>query len=289
VIDPQALPTDGQTATLIMSALAFAVSAGASIARQWTDSRLLRITVWVAGWGGVVLGAAVLGWHAATAMASHGLAGTGWMPLEDNFDALAWLGVMIAGCALYVQWRRPVGGLDWFVLPVGIALLVAAAVFGREEPRAYRETAWSVVHRVTAYGGALALTIAGVVGAMYLVANHRLRAKRMIGGTGLGSLERLENVAQTAVTLGWPLFTIGLVTGVIWGIHLGSMDKGHQQEFFEPKILLAVAGWVVFALALHTPINASFRGRKAAVLSLIGLVLMIGTLLAVQFMPAGPR
>ena len=88
-----------------------------------------------------------------------------------------------------------------------------------------------------------------------------------------------------ALVLGWPLFTVGLVTGIIWGIHLTNRGAAQQQAFFGPKVLLAVGVWVVYALALHSPINPSFRGRKAAVLSLIGLILMAGTLVAVQFMP----
>ena len=56
--------------------------------------------------------------------------------------------------------------------------------------------------------------------------------------------------------------------------------------YYSPKVVLAFAVWVVYALVLHAPINPSFRGRRAAMLSVVGLVLMLGTLAAVQFMPA---
>jgi ABC-type transport system involved in cytochrome c biogenesis permease subunit len=52
-----------------------------------------------------------------------------------------------------------------------------------------------------------------------------------------------------------------------------------------PKVLLASIAWVVYALVLHSPINPSFRGRRAAVLSVVGFALMIGAFVAVQFMP----
>jgi ABC-type transport system involved in cytochrome c biogenesis permease subunit len=41
--------------------------------------------------------------------------------------------------------------------------------------------------------------------------------------------------------------------------------------------------WVVYAIVLHAPINPIVRGRRAAVLSVLGFVLMLGTLIAVQF------
>jgi ABC-type transport system involved in cytochrome c biogenesis permease subunit len=96
-------------------------------------------------------------------------------------------------------------------------------------------------------------------------------------------------MAYLAMVLGWSLFTIGLVTGLIWGIDRAAHGANEQRLFFGPKILLAVGVWVVYALALHTPISPNVRGRKAAVLSLIGLVLMAGTLIAVQFMPGAAQ
>jgi ABC-type uncharacterized transport system permease subunit len=267
------MPNRTEIFLLLAAGLLLAASVFASIARR-------RSTAAACGWLGVILGIVVLTLHA--------LQRGDWFPLQDNFDALAALGVMLAACVLYVQLTRPVGGLDWFVLPVAVALLVAAAIFGEAMPREYGQTAWSITHRLTAYGGALALTIAGAIGGMYLVASRRLLAKQPAGGATFASLERMETIAHLAMVLGWSLFTVGLVTGLLWGIDLAAAGGNEHREFFGPKVLLAVGVWIVYALALHT-INPSFRGRKAAVLSLIGLVLMAGTLVAVQFMPGGHR
>jgi ABC-type uncharacterized transport system permease subunit len=268
---PEAIPNVLEITGMLAAAACLVAAVICSVAR------MARVVTALCGWLGIAIGVAVLAWHSVLRGA--------WQPLEDNFNALGTLGLMLAGCVLYVQGTRPVGGLDWFILPLAALMLVAAAVVGRTMPREYGETAWSLVHRITAYGGALALAIAGAVGAMYLIASRRLRTKHVPPGATFGSLERLEAIAQHSLALGWPLFTVGLITGILWGIHRTSQGADEQREFFGPKVLLAVGVWVVYALALHTPINPSFRGRKAAVLSLIGLVLMAGTLVAVQFMP----
>ena len=71
---------------------------------------------------GICLNVAVLIWHSI---------GRGsWVPLEDNFDTLIWLGLLLALFVAYVQRVHPLRGLDWFVMPIAILLLVAAAVFG---------------------------------------------------------------------------------------------------------------------------------------------------------------
>ena len=60
-----------------------------------------------------------------------------------------------------------------------------------------------------------------------------------------------------------------------------------EHWYLAPKVWLTAAVWVVYGLVLHSPINPSFRGKKAAILSIVGVVLLAGTIVAVQFMPKG--
>ena len=262
-------PTLGQLALLAVSVALFAAGVGLSLARIRWERDALRVGAKACAYAGVLVGLGVLVWHAVGRRR--------WFPLDDNFDALVWLGLLLALFVLYVQRTRPLPGLDWFVMPIVILLLVGAAVFGRSRPHEYVPTAWSWTHRVTAYGGALAFAIAGAVGAMYLIVSRRLRSKATpAAGPRLGSLERLEHLTFVSVTLGFALFTVGTVTGLV------RMAAGGQHT--QPaKLLLAASVWVVYAIVLHSPINPSFRGRKAAILSVIGFVLMVGTIVAVQF------
>jgi ABC-type uncharacterized transport system permease subunit len=58
-----------------------------------------------------------------------------------------------------------------------------------------------------------------------------------------------------------------------------------RQPIGVSKIVLTCSVWVIYALVLHSPINPSFRGRKVAILSIVGCVLMFGLLITVQYMP----
>jgi len=102
----------------------------------------------------------------------------------------------------------------------------------------------------------------------------------------LSSLERIEHVTYSSVTLGFALLTVGLVTGLVEILKHGRTNLG-EHWYASPKVLLAFAVWVVYAIVLHAPINPSFRGRKAAILSVCGLVLTLGTLVAIQYVPSG--
>jgi ABC-type uncharacterized transport system permease subunit len=275
------MPTTGQILLLILAILLFLTGGLLSLARTWWDRESLRIGTKACLWSGVTVSLGVLVWHMLTRPTGN------WLPLEDNFEAFIWLAVLLAGFVLYVQRTRPLGGLDWFVMPIVIILLIAAGILGKAKPQEYVGTTWYWIHIMTAFGGALAFAVACATGAMYLQANRRLRSKSLASGPVLGSLERLERITFTSVTLGFALLTIGLVTGLIRVLKTDGQTRLGEHWYTSPKVVLAFSVWVVYAIVLHAPINPSFRGRKVAILSIFGFALMIFTLVAVNFVPAG--
>jgi ABC-type uncharacterized transport system permease subunit len=266
-------PTTGQIALVIVAITLFATGGMISVIRLQRDKPRLRIAAKACMWSGVTVALAVLVWHS--------IARQSWLPLEDNFDALIWLAVVLAVFVMYVQRRKPLGGLDWFVMPIVILLLVGALVTGLARPQMYDvHNLWSWTHLAGVYGGAAAFAVAGAAGAMYLITNYRLRHKVALAGPSLGSLERLEHLTLTAVTLGFALLTLGAI--------IGFMKMTYENRPAPlTKLVLSSAVWVVFAVVLHSPFFPSFRGRRAAVLSIVGFVLMIGTIVAVLLMPGG--
>jgi ABC-type uncharacterized transport system permease subunit len=265
------MPTNAQIALLIAAVLLFAIGGVVSITRAWTNSNTVRLAAKSCSYFGLCAAIGVLIWHSIT----RGQ----WVPIGDNFDALIWLGVMLALFNAYVQRTRPLTALDWFITPVVVLLLICAAIFGRTQFHQYIDQTWTMVHRVSSYIGAVAFAIAAASGAMYVIASMRLRRKQPVGAY-LGSLERLEHLTMTAVTLGFALLTIGIVTGVIEHFDLGKSTS-------ITKVALAGSVWVIYAIVLHAPINPVFRGRRAAILSIIGFALMVGALVAAQFVPTG--
>ena len=104
------MPTTGQLALLILATALFVVGGVLSLVRRRSDAapglpRAARGCL-IAGIAACVT---LLVWHAG----SRGQ----WVPLGDNFDALVWLATLLAGFVLYVQSTRPLGALDWFVIP----------------------------------------------------------------------------------------------------------------------------------------------------------------------------
>lgn len=260
------MPTNPQLALLLLAVALFTAGGLSSFARLWYPNRTTRLISKSCLYWGIAACIAVLAWHSHT---RHR-----WMPIGDNFDALIWLAVLLAGFVAYTQGTRPLPALDWFIMPPAVFLLICAAIFGRADFHPYVGHAWSTLHRITSFSGAAFFAVAAAAGAMYVVASAKLRRKQPTGPY-LGSLERLEHLTMTAVTLGFALLSIGIVTGVI-----ELMQTGRSTP--TPKIFLAFAVWIIYALVLHAPINPVFRGRRAALLSVLGFVLMIGAILTAE-------
>jgi ABC-type uncharacterized transport system permease subunit len=204
------------------------------------------------------------------------------------------LALLLAGFVAYVHIKRPVRSLEWLVMPVVTLLLLAAGHFGKTQPQPYTSTVYSLIHRISSFLGVLAFVVAGAAGALYLISDRMLRSRT--GGDGrlapprpgvFGSLERLEHLSYSAVTLGFALITVGIVTGIGWALH-GPLSTGMSERWFLwPKVVLTFACWLVFAVVLNTPIAPRLRGRKDAILSIVGLILAVAALFAVLLMPKG--
>jgi ABC-type uncharacterized transport system permease subunit len=284
------IPSAGQLALVFAAIFAFVIGGGMSLLRLRAErlapsrgepdgrrSEKLRVFSKVCMYAGVLLCAGVLAWH--------GIARGTWRPLEDNFEALVSLAFLLTIFVAYIQRSHPLRGLDWFIMPIVVLLLILAAIFGRTKPHAYLDTTWSLVHVTASFGGFVLFAIAGSVGGLYLYVNRRLRSKRLVPGQGFGSLERLEHLTLVFVTLGFALLTVGLVTGLVRVLEPHGRNSLGPEWYRNAKVWLTFIAWVVYALVLHSPINPAFRGKRMAFLSVLGFMLMIGTFVAVQFMP----
>jgi ABC-type transport system involved in cytochrome c biogenesis permease subunit len=272
--------TAGQIALILVSAALFLSGAFCSIVRIWKPGNTLRLTAKSLAYFGICFALAAVIWRSV----SRG----SWLPMADNFQTMASLAILLAGFTLYIQRARPIPGLDWFLLPVVMLLLICSALFGIS-PSTTNQSAglWNLIHRTSSFAGMAAFGVAAAVGALYLLASARLRRKTGIGEAPGASLERLENFTYWAVTLGFALLTIGIVTGVAKIIQAGPNTRLGPHWMTSPKVLLAFSVWLVYAVALHTPITPAVRGRKSAMLSIVGFALMVATIITVMFMPSG--
>lgn len=214
-------------------------------------------------------------------------------PLQSHVDGLALLAAMLGLVALYLQWTRRLAGLAMFLLPAatGVALWGVCAswwtfrLFGD----AGVATAWHSVHLVSVYVGMLAVATAAGAGALWLYVDRQLRSKDHRGQRlkrlgRLANLESIEHAMTGSAVAGFALMTIALISGLVI---IGGEDATKLGDgwWYSPKVVLAGAVWLIFALVMNVRFVSAFRGRRAAVLCIVGFVLIVMVMGISQALP----
>lgn len=231
--------------------------------------------VWIARFaviGAGLIPAGLLAWRALENLGQ-------WGPLHSHLDGLLMLCTLLAGMIAYMQWTGKMRGVDHFALPVLTVLLAWAVCASWWTFREFNiVNIWSTIHTASVYLGALAMTIAAAAGAMYLFVRHQLKgpgnpATRLHRLGRLASLEALENSVIHAATFGFLLITLGLISGVVVAMGEDITALG-RNWWTSPKVLLATVTWVIYTFVMHVNFAPSFRGRRAAILAIVGFILL---------------
>jgi ABC-type uncharacterized transport system permease subunit len=169
---------------------------------------------------------------------------------------MAWMAVLFL---LALMWRLRIPALTAGVGPVAfLAVFVAGLRLSNAAAAAEAGTSgsWPHVHVLLASAGLALLGVAGVAGLFFLAEHARLKAKRGVPGHGLlPSLEALDRVNAVSLAIGFPLLTLGVLTGVFWLRSVyGSSWQGTHHEV-----------WTVIAWAIYAGlVGARFIGHQGA-------------------------
>ena len=121
---------------------------------------------------------------------------------------------------------------------------------------------------------------------MYLAQMRRLKAKRPARfGLVLPSLEQSERINRGSITLAFPLLTFGLLIGVVLSVAArseGNASLGHVLTWTDPKVLSALAMWLVFAILLHARFRPAMRGKSVIVLTIVAFGFLVFTWVGVE-------
>ncbi len=92
----------------------------------------------------------------------------------------------------------------------------------------------------------------------------------------------LDRLAYRLIALGFPVWTFAVIAGAIW-----AQDAWGRYWGWDPKEVWSFITWVIYAGYLHARATNGWRGRRAAVISLVGFASLIVTYYAVNLWIAG--
>ncbi|AFY38402.1 Cytochrome c biogenesis protein ccsA [[Leptolyngbya] sp. PCC 7376] len=98
----------------------------------------------------------------------------------------------------------------------------------------------------------------------------------------LNLADTLDNISYRIIGLGFPLLTIGIISGGVW-----ANEAWGSYWSWDPKETWALITWLVFAAYLHARITRGWQGRQPALLAAAGFVVVWICYLGVNILGKG--
>jgi cytochrome c-type biogenesis protein CcsB len=138
---------------------------------------------------------------------------------------------------------------------------------------------WLPVHVILLFLGDGAFALAAAAAVMYLIQERQLKRKRLSGWFHrLPNLDLLDELNYRCLTIGFPLLTVGIITGSLW-----AQQAWGTYWSWDPKETWSLITWLLYAALLHGRLTVGWRGRRAAVWALVGFASVLFTFLGVNY------
>ncbi len=206
----------------------------------------------------------------------------GQLPITGMHQAISFFAWCIVFIFFFLKYKYKIGILASFILPLVFILMLSSSVFPREiyplTPKL--QSHWLVMHVVLAFIGNAAFAVACGIGFMYLLQEYYIKSKH-IGGLfqRLPNLQVLDEINYKLIIIGFPLFTLAIMTGALWAQSAWGRFWG-----WDPKETWSLITWLVYAFILHSRLIAGWQGKRAAVLSIVGFLSVLITFFGVNLL-----
>lgn len=220
----------------------------------------------------------------ANSIASHGTPLTG----PNALILGAWVLVLVYFFIEHVIKIKVYGA---FLIAVAVVLMIVGQLLGGPAAavnlgpvQAQQLRSWRVAFHVALilFGNA-AFAFGAVSSALYLFQDAQFRRHRTnLFTRRLPSLATLQTVARRAISLGFPVYTAGLLLGVVRAV-----EEQVPGWWLDPRIVLAGLIWLVYGTYLVLVYRHGISSRTAAWISIAGFVLVIIVAILARTVPTG--
>ncbi|ACG72592.1 cytochrome c assembly protein [Anaeromyxobacter sp. K] len=232
-------------------------------------------------------------WLLAAAFAVHAVAigvgcaefgGREFFSLRGGLVLMVWL---LAGAYLVLQRRYHLPTVGAFITPL-ILIVLLPAMFGDPghpgvPPETLRHKSVTI-HILTAGLGVALFGLAFAVALMYLLQEREVKGKRF-GAlfSRLPSLDALDKLNQRLVRAGFVSYTIALIAGTVTATAIWKSPWS-----WDPQQVISLGVWILYGAMVQLR-HTGWHGRRYALLTLVGFVLVLGSMVTLRTVPGVTR
>lgn len=211
--------------------------------------------------------------------------GIGHAPLSNLYESLIFFSWTMVLFYLLVEWRTKNRSIGTFVTPLAFLALAYASFSDRVKSGIQPllpalQSNWLTAHVITCFFGYSAFALAFSLSVMYLLKKNKSfsegknRFIRLIPRPGI-----LDDLHYQMVVIGFIMLTLGIITGSVW-----ANSAWGSYWSWDPKETWSLITWFVYAALLHARMIAGWKGKRLAILSIIGFACVLFTYLGVNLL-----
>lgn len=232
-------------------------------------------------------------WLLAAGFAVHAVAigvgcseygGREFFSLRGGLAMMVWLA---AGIYLFLQRHYHMPTVGAFITPIILVVLLPALFGTPRSPGIAPETLRHksvTVHIFTAGLGVALFAVAFGVSLMYLLQEREVKGKRFgVLFSRLPSLDSLDRLNQRLVRAGFVFYTVALIAGTITATAVWKSAWS-----WDPQQVISVLVWMLYGAMVQLR-HTGWHGRRYAVLTLLGFVLVLGSMVTLRTVPGVTR
>jgi len=193
------------------------------------------------------------------------------VPMLSAFEFVTFFALLVIGVFLLFALKERNQMLGVFLLPVGLILMLYAATspMAIEPELLIFNSLLLKFHILTTLFGYAAWSITFAASVSYLYLERKQQAS-----PGL-----FDQMAYRAAFFAFSFLTLGNISGAMWSDRVFG-----QLWFWDPKETWSFITWLIFLAYLHARYTLDWRGRRAAILAIVGFLSLVFTYVGVDFL-----
>jgi len=199
---------------------------------------------------------------------------------QFHISLLAWLCVLL----FFVAWWRL--RHDFFSLitaPLALVLFCGSLVIHpvtTAVPERW-SVLWFALHVGTIFIALALLALAFGAGVGYIYLEKSIKKKTKIPRLlhEMPALDALDRVNALAVGIGFPLYSISMLAGFLWAAFTWK-----RVLTGDPKEIVSLGIWIVYAIVFHQRLALGWQGRKPAKMVIAIFLLSLASLVGINFL-----
>ena len=211
--------------------------------------------------------------------------GIGHAPLSNLYESLIFFAWVIVLLYLIIEWRIKSRNLGAFIIPFAFISMAYASfspdVKSRIQPLIPAlQSNWLISHVITSFLGYAAFTIAFGLSLMYFLKGREKSTSPGFFFKMLPGKDILDELSYQSIVMGFIFLTLGIITGSVW-----AYSAWGSYWSWDPKETWSLITWLIYATILHSRFVRGWRGRRMAIMSIIGFASVLFTYFGVNYLP----